>query len=296
MSPHVEVRRFLHCNYNCRDVEKLERFYTEVFGLRTVMRTTSSGQDGTPFGIYAETASSTAFLYDHRGGRRSNSLELVQWIEPTTVGSVYPHPWCTGIQSVAYTAEDLDAVVVTAEALGGTVTRSGDGWLLLRDPEGVSVEVFRGDGPSEGRYLRIVCSDLDRTIAWWDRLGFTESPLTFVPGTDIWPGDDERRVTAERCVVGTDDPSFGIVFTTWSGPQPTGPTYAMPYHQGLYRMAMAVDDIEVTYRALISVGVPRQPPYTFELPGTKLTDGLTIMFIRDPDSILVELVDRPRVV
>ena len=69
----------------------------------------------------------------------------------------------------------------------------------------------------------------------------------------------------------------------------------MPYHQGLYRMAMAVDDIDVTYRALISVGVPRQPPYTFELPGTKLTDGLTIMFIRDPDSILVELVDRPRV-
>jgi catechol 2,3-dioxygenase-like lactoylglutathione lyase family enzyme len=60
-------------------------------------------------------------------------------------------------------------------------------------------------------------------------------------------------------------------------------------------MAMAVDDIEATYRALMSAGVPRQPPYTFQLPGTKLTDGLTIMFIRDPDGILVELVDRPRV-
>jgi catechol 2,3-dioxygenase-like lactoylglutathione lyase family enzyme len=42
-------------------------------------------------------------------------------------------------------------------------------------------------------------------------------------------------------------------------------------------------------------GVPRVPPYTFQLPGTKLTDGLTILFIRDPDGILVELVERPRV-
>jgi hypothetical protein len=44
----------------------------------------------------------------------------------------------------------------------------------------------------------------------------------------------------------------------------------------------------------MEVGVPRVPPYTFQLPGTKLTDGLTILFIRDPDGILVELVDRPR--
>ncbi len=295
MTPLVEVRRFLHCNYNCRDVYKLEKFYGALFGLRTVMRTTSYGSDGTPFGIYGETASSTVFLYDQRGGRRCSSLELVQWNQPPTTGSVYPHPWCTGIQSVGYTAADLDKVKATTTSHGGTVVRAGNGWLLLRDPEGVAVEVLQADGPSEARYLRIVCSDLDRTLAWWGQLGFTEAPLTPVPGTDVWPADGDRHITAEHSIVGTDDPTFGIVFTTWSGPQPTGPTYAMPYHQGLYRMAMAVDDIEATYRALMSVGVPRQPPYTFQLPGTKLTDGLTIMFIRDPDLILVELVDRPRV-
>ena len=295
MTPLVEVRRFLHCNYNCRNVNNLEKFYGELFGLRTVMRTTNSNGDGTPFGIYGETASSTAFLYDHRGGRRANSLEFVQWIQPPTTGSVYPHPWCTGIQSVGYTAEDLGAIAAAAAALGGTVAVAGDGWLLLRDPEGVAVEVLQADGPSEARYLRIVCSDLERTLTWWGRLGFAAASLSSVPGADIWPADGERRITAEHGVVGTDDPTFGIVFTTWSGPQPTGPTYAMPYHQGLYRMAMAVDDIEATYRALMSVGVPRQPPYTFQLPGTKLIGGLTIMFIRDPDAILVELVDRPRV-
>ncbi len=96
-------------------------------------------------------------------------------------------------------------------------------------------------------------------------------------------------------MVATDDPSFGLLLTTWSGPEPTGPTYGVPFHQGLYRMAMAVDDIRATYDSLLRAGIPRQTPYTFQLPGTPLTDGLTILFIRDPDGILVELVDRPRV-
>lgn len=295
MSQPVEVRRFLHCNYNCRDAGRLERFYTDLFGLRAVMRTATSAGEGIPFGMYGDTASETVFLYDHRGGRRSNSLELVQWTKPETYGSVYPHPCYRGIQSVAYSAEDLDVVAGAVDLLGGQVVRRGNGWLLLRDPEGVWVEVLQADGPSQARYLRIVCSDMERTTSWWAQLGFTEAPLGVVPGDQIWPGDDEHRLTAERGLVGTDDPSFGILFTTWSGPQPTGPTYALPYHQGLYRMAMAVDDIHAAYATLLEAGVPRQPPYTFQLPGTKLTDGLTILFIRDPDNILVELVDRPRI-
>jgi catechol 2,3-dioxygenase-like lactoylglutathione lyase family enzyme len=291
----TEVRRFLHCNYNCRDVANLERFYTELFGLKPVMRTPESSGDGLPFGIYGETASEAVFLYDHRGGRYSNSLELVRWTRPATFGDTYPHPWYRGIQSYALTAEDLDAVAAGATRLGGAVVRHGSGWLLLRDPENVNIEVHRADGPSEARYLRIVCSDLERTTAWWSELGFREGSLSDVPGEEIWPGVDGHDITAERALVGTDDPTFGVVFTTWSGGEPVGPTYALPYHQGLYRMAMAVDDIVGTHAALSAAGVTRQLPYTFQLPGTKLTDGLTILFIRDPDGILVELVDRPRV-
>jgi catechol 2,3-dioxygenase-like lactoylglutathione lyase family enzyme len=290
----VEVRRLLHCNYNCTDLDLLERFYLEVFGLRTVMRSGGGGNDGTPFGIYGTTASNAAFLYDHRGGRRSCALELVQWTEPVTTGSVYPYPWDRGIQAVGYSAADLEAVAAAALARGATVTRRGDGWLLLRDPEGVAVEVTAADGPTQARYLRIVVSDLDRTLAWWGQLGYAPGTLFTPPAAEIWPGADGHAVTAEQAMVPTDDPSFGIVFTTWDGPPPVGPTYAMPYHQGLYRMAMAVDDVHAAYAALMVLGIPRQPTYTFAMPGTKLTHGLTILFIRDPDGILVELVDRPR--
>jgi catechol 2,3-dioxygenase-like lactoylglutathione lyase family enzyme len=295
MTAPVEVRRFLHVNYNCRDGENLERFYVGVFGLKPVMRTTSHESEGLPFGIYGKTASQTVFLYDHRGGRRSNAFELVQWTQPPTFGSVYPQPWYRGIQSAAFSVSDLDAAAASAVELGGEVVRRGDSWLLLRDPEGVAVEVVRADGPSEAKYLRIVVSDLERSLAWWRQLGFTDAPqLVAVPGHEIWPAEDGHALEIEHGMVGTDDPSFGIIFTTWSGPDPTGPTYALPYHQGLYRMAMAVDDVRAAHAALVPLGVPRQPPYTFQLPGTKLVDGLTILFIRDPDLVLVELVDRPR--
>jgi len=293
MSAPVEVRRFLHCNYNCRDHVGLERFYAGLFGLRAVMRSSSSGSDGTPFGIYRATTSSTVFLYDHRGGRRSNALELVHWIDPATTGAVYPRGFDRGIQAVAYSAADLDATAAAATALGGRVVRRGDDWLVLRDPEGVAVEVVRADGPSEARHLRVVCADLERSLAWWSQLGFRDAPqLLGLPTRELWPAEDGRAVSAERGLVGSDDPSFGVVFTTWSGGPPPGPTYAMPYHQGIYRMAVAVDDVQAAYAALADLGVARQPPCTFQLPGTPLTDGLTILFIRDPDNILVELVER----
>jgi catechol 2,3-dioxygenase-like lactoylglutathione lyase family enzyme len=293
MSAPVEVRRFLHVNYNCTDLDGLERFYVEVFGLKTVMRSGSTS-DGTPFGIYGSTTCDAAFVYDHRGGRRSNALELVKWVEPPTTGSVYPDPWDRGIQAVAYTAADLDAVATRAVEFGGSVARRSDTWLLLRDPEGVWVEVQRADGPSEARYLRIVCSDLDRSIAWWEGIGFARGVLPIPPANEIWPAHGEHAVAAEQAMLPTDDPTFGIVLTTWTGPTPIGPTYAMPFHQGLYRAAMAIDDVRGSFDTLVQTGYARQNHYTFQLPGTKLTDGLTMVFIRDPDDILIELVDRPR--
>jgi hypothetical protein len=57
---------------------------------------------------------------------------------------------------------------------------------------------------------------------------------------------------------------------------------------------MAVDDVHEAYAALRAEKLATQPPYTFQLPGTKITEGLTILFIREPNGILVELVNRPR--
>ena len=49
----VDVRRFLHCNYNCHDVKRLESFYVDLFGLRVVMRSDSEAVLRCSFSISA---------------------------------------------------------------------------------------------------------------------------------------------------------------------------------------------------------------------------------------------------
>jgi catechol 2,3-dioxygenase-like lactoylglutathione lyase family enzyme len=291
----VKVRRLLHGNYNCVDIETLERWYTELFSVKAVMRSEANDTDGTPFGLAMPTAQRTVFLYDHRGARRTTSLELVKWASPPTIGRPYPNPWDHGIQSAGFTAPDLDAIGRKVEALGGSVVRRDRDFLLLRDPEELPVEVVLDEGhPPEHRYLRVVVHDLARTTDWWSRLGFEPAPGGILVGAErIWSGDAEHAVREERALRAANDPGFAIVFTTWSGPPPIGPTYGAPFHQGLYRMAMAVDDVHAAWKTLRDEGMAIQPPTTFALPGTKITEGLTILFLRDPDDVLVELVERP---
>ena len=95
-------------------------------------------------------------------------------------------------------------------------------------------------------------------------------------------------------MVPTDDDSLQLVLTRWSGSVSSNAVYGAPYHEGLFRMATAVDDAQAAYDALAPSGVAVPGPHTFAMPGTPLTDGLKILFIRDPMGILVELVERPR--
>lgn len=59
-------------------------------------------------------------------------------------------------------------------------------------------------------------------------------------------------------------------------------------------MAIALGEVQATCAALRAAGVACQPPCRLMLPGTPITEGLAIMFIRDPDDVIVELVERPR--
>jgi catechol 2,3-dioxygenase-like lactoylglutathione lyase family enzyme len=292
----VEVRRLLHANYNCDGIDALERWYAELFSLSPRMRSDADDADGTPFGLEMATSHQAVFLYDHRGARRAPALELARWRRPPTFGRPYPNPWDHGIQALAFSSPDVERTARRARELGGEVVRRAGSALLLRDPEGLSVEVYpSGNGRAELLHLRVVVSDLGRTLAWWARLGARRTAAAPpAPAHALWHGDAEHAVRDEAAVVAADDPAFAIRLTTWSGPPPVGPTYGAPCHRGLYRMALAVEDAALAWKALREAGLATQPPYAFPLPGTKLTEGLEILFVRDPDAILVELVERAR--
>ncbi|MGH7806205.1 MAG: VOC family protein [Candidatus Binatia bacterium] len=296
MSTLVEVRRLLHTNYNCGDLPTLERWYGELFGMRPVMKSVADDTNGIAFGLRMATAHETSFIYDNRGGRKSCTLELVRWLTPPTIGRPYEHPWDHGIQSVAFTVPDLAAVERKLEVVGGKVERRSPRWLLLRDPENLLVEVYPGRVEKPERaHLRAVVHDLERSVAWWGRIGFAAAPhAADVPASELWPATGEHAVAKEVTLVGTDDPTFGIRFTTWSGPPPEGPPYGFPGHRGLFRIAMAVDDVGAAAQRFRDEGIATHAPYHFALPGTKITEGLKILFFHDPDDIVGELVERPR--
>ncbi|MCU1345875.1 MAG: hypothetical protein JWL70_2141 [Acidimicrobiia bacterium] len=228
----VEVRRFLHTNYNCRNVDLLEAWYSPLFGLRTVMRSVAQDTDGIAHGLRQEILADTAFLYDHRGARRATALELVGWTDPPVTGTPYRNPWDHGIQAVAYTVADLDTVVNEAVATGGRLERRSNNAALLRDPEGVAVEVLsQPAGEPEAHHMRIVVNDLSRTVDWYSALGYTTAnELILSPAAELWEGDNEHAIVEEVAMVGIDDPTYANIFTKWSGPPPDGPPYGAPTH------------------------------------------------------------------
>src|SRR5688500_11246641 len=119
--PAAECHRFLHTNYNCTDLERLEAWYASVFELKPVMRSEGGGSKGEAFGIFQLTSSRVSFLYDHRGGRHATSVELVQWVEPPTAGEPYPNPWDHGLQSVGFLVPDIDVAAERAVGDGQVV-------------------------------------------------------------------------------------------------------------------------------------------------------------------------------
>src|SRR6202034_2602447 len=94
------------------------------------------------------------------------------------------------------------------------------------------------------------------------------------------------------------DPSFSLELTQWEDPKPVGAASSPAYHRGLYRIALGVDDVNAAYETPAAcegpaADAPLTPPEVGELPGTRL-GGVTVLFMRDPDGVVVELGGRSR--
>jgi len=80
----------------------------------------------------------------------------------------------------------------------------------------------------------------------------------------------------------------------WHNPAGHGEHYAEPYHAGIFRAALGVDDTRASYEHLTGTGAEfDRPPMQVELSGTPVPD-MWITFISDPNAIPYEFVQRPR--
>ncbi|SHN18768.1 VOC family protein [Cryptosporangium aurantiacum] len=275
----------LHCNLNTVDLPAAEAFYTEALGLLARMRSVSTSTDATPMGLGTDTASTTVFLYDHRGPRAAPALELVGWERPATAMA---GPVERGFVALGFRVDALPATVARLQALGHTaeeiapvrvqgVARSA---VRLVDPDGVPVEVVAipagGTSDTDGAalaYTRLACADLERTIRWYRGVGF----------------EVRARARATAALVLPEDPTFSLELT--ERPAPTG-TARAANSQGLYRLALAVEDVTAAHALLAARGAVPDPVF-IPMPDTP-TGGFTVLFLADPDGTVVEFVERPR--
>ena len=290
----VQVHSLLHTNLNTVDVAAAAAFYADVLGLRPGMKTARTEASGRALGVDGTPVTECWFLYDHRGPRTAPAVEVLEWETPATAGEHPAEPHHIGISSIGFAVPSLDLVRDRAEALGRPWLelanwpvrgRPGRAARLL-DLDGIPVELTEHGEAPVFSHLRINVTDLEASVAWYERLGFTAKST----GRSA---DAAGAVLSYASLATEDDPSFTLELTQWEDPRGTGLASSPAYHRGLYRIALGVDDVQAAYKALApdSPGLPA--PEFVELPGTRL-GGVVVLFLRDPDSVVVELVGRSR--
>jgi catechol 2,3-dioxygenase-like lactoylglutathione lyase family enzyme len=290
----VQVHSLLHTNLNTVDVAAAAGFYADVLDLLPGMKTARTAADGRALGVDGAPVTECWFLYDHRGPRTAPAVEVLEWEAPATTGAHPAEPHHIGISSLGYAVPSIDRVRAKAARHGrpwtelpawpvrGSATAAG----RTTDLDGVPIELTEraGDAPVFS-HLRINVTDLDASVAWYERLGFTAKATA----RSAAAGDD---VLSYASMVTEDDPSFSLELTQWEKPRGTGLASSPAYHRGLYRIALGVDDVNAAHETL-AADAPLSPPEFVELPGTRL-GGVTVLFMRDPDGAVVELVGRSR--
>jgi catechol 2,3-dioxygenase-like lactoylglutathione lyase family enzyme len=293
--------RFLHVCYCCSDVEAVTRFFVDALAMRNTMSTPSELSSGAILGLPGEVEGSAAFVYDARGPRVSPAIEVQSWIDPPLTGRPVEDPTAVGIQALGFSVPDLASAVERLRSAGCTVIGSGQSpfnteWTTLRDATGVTLDLV-GDPsvPADEtrlRHLRITCSDLARSVAWYEGLGFDVLGTDKLQDASFLGLTDPTEAVATRLRL--PDEGFEAILVQWERPASHGHHYREPNHAGLYRTAVGVEDTRGSYAAMSSAGWTfDRAPMSVELTGTPVPD-MWICFLSDPDGVPFEFVERPR--
>jgi catechol 2,3-dioxygenase-like lactoylglutathione lyase family enzyme len=302
------ARRFLHVNLNAESLDATERVYGEVLGLSARMRSDPKvATDGTILGLDGETFCATAFLYDSRGGRGGCALEVIEYRSPALSRDPSADPVRPGIRSVRLGVADVDRAATALREVGLEVGDRvddlvGDGKSVLAlDPDGVVIELTElapdADGTKGGLFngIRIAAIDATATGEFLTAIGFeaVDAPkVRPVAGAQLRPGGvGETNCEVERYALAEDGHQFSVVVVEHPGtartPVPWGGN-----RQGLYRCALRVESVHDALAALPDSVERMGDPVWCPLPGTKI-DGLYIAFLRSPDGVVFEFVERP---
>jgi catechol 2,3-dioxygenase-like lactoylglutathione lyase family enzyme len=288
------ARRFLHICYCCADDLEVADFFVAGLRLRQVMRTTDDYGPGTILGIDRDVRSVGNFVYDRRGPRVSPAIEIQGWYDPTPVGEPSTDPFEVGIKALGFAVRSVDDAVERLAKMGCSIVDDGSSPIdgrhaTLIDPRNVTLELVEdatlGEAESQMHHLRLTVGNLDESLPFYEMLGFAVTNRRPFETTET---------RGELAQLRLPDEPFEVRLVQYDEPASHGRHYAEPYHAGIFRAALAVDDTRASYDYLTGTGaVFDRPPMQVELAGTPVPD-MWITFISDPNGIPYEFVQRPR--
>lgn len=302
------ARRFLHVNFNCESLDVTEQFFADGLGLRARMRTDPTvPTDGSILGMDGETWCTTSFLYDTRGGRAGCALEAIEFKDPPIALDASHSPLRPGIRAAVFTVDDLEGALERMRVAGVAVTPpvtglSGRPTAVIAGTDGNVVELTEArpdaDPSADAKFsgIRIAAIDAAATHDFLCAIGFEalESPTSLpVSASQLAP---EAPPDSVECVIARYAlPEDGDRFTLTVVTHPATAREPVPWggnRQGLYRCALRVEDVERALTHTPDFVERRGGPVWCPLPGTKI-EGLNIAFLRSPDGVVFEFVERP---
>ena len=144
-------------------------------------------------------------------------------------------------------------------------------------------------------HANINCSDYDRSLRFYEALGFREFwrvPETNTPEVAAAVGMPPYRVKGALLALEGADPPVVIDLLQWLDPHDAEAPYPHLYHLGIARLALATDDLDGDMRRLEAAGAEflSEPA---QMPADTGTRARFVCF-RDPDGTVLELVENPR--
>ena len=237
------------------------------------------------------------------------NIDLLQFITPFNPDPPYELPNHLGMAYAALHTTDLDADVQYLKSEGVDLLSepwgvTGSRYVFFRDPEGVLYRLFETEPPQPDPsrnmhitgmpYIGINVSDLDRSLEFYSKFGYTSvTPLAKTGGSleeaRAWGLAQPFEFRGADIAIERGDRHM-LRLTQWIDPFDPEPAYPPPINRiGINRIALLVPEVDRAVEILKSQGVPFLSEPAPCCSGTG-EDTTAIVHAIDPDGVFLELV------
>ncbi len=297
----LEGARIFHVNVNCSDLARSRAYYVDACGLVEGVHTAPERtQPGTAFAL--DRARWDAVILVGARGFDGGAVDLLEWQEPLPTGAPPGTLLETGWQRVGMTVADLDAALARVEHCGGTTWRGSDVHHVPRgsdvriafvgDPDGTAIELVEGTNTGLS-FVSVVCRDLERSVAFYGALGFTERarfPSARADGARLRIDGPLAMVEVLMHPPGGGD--VNLILVSFEQPAARSGARRPANSLGIWRSALLLPDLDPAVAALRSADVELLSDPQAMSMGPGLPD-LRFVCFRGPDDEVVELIEQP---